>query len=235
VHPPGRNDPDPRLAGLRLPHVSRRLPQLRRPRVDRAQSNRRRRRARRHPLVRAAKTAGHPWTIHQQQTYAPDGDWRWMGKHSPWTARATSPWASACRTARTCSPPCATSGAWPATRSTPWPAPRPPCVDGAGARTDGMSLWSDWSQLTVEPHRRLHVLALRPIPDLAGERSDQQLEQPGSAPFKFAECPAPLPVDTAAATAASAPPAADLPRDSPLPGRRRLVASFQDWLASSSG
>jgi hypothetical protein len=151
---------------------------------------------------------GPDWGIRQQQTYAPDFDWRWMGSIAMDGAGNIAMGFSVANGAdlfptlryvgRLADDPLNTMTHSEAT-----------LVEGGGARTDGQPLWSDWSQLTVDP-----------VDDCTFWHTGEYMASPENGAinlwstrigaFRFAECPAPAPprqVSGAPDGALAAPPA----------------------------
>jgi hypothetical protein len=143
------------------------------------------------------------WTIRQQETYAPDANWRWMGSIAMDGAGDIAMGFSVSNG----------EDLLPSLRYVGRLAGDPPnsldrtetdLIAAGGARTDGASLWSDWSQLTVDP-----------VDDCTFWHTGEYMASPQDGAinlwrtrvgaFKFAECPAaPTPAPEAAAAEASA-------------------------------
>ena len=163
---------------------------------------------------------GAGWGIAQQSTYAPDGDWRWMGSMAMdgagdialgFTAsNGTSTFPSLRAVGRLAGDPANTL-----------PRAETTLIPGGGGRTDGAPMWSDWSQMTVDPvddctlwHTGQYVASPR---DASTNRWQTRIGA-----YRFASCGAPPPapaVVTSAPVAASAQPSAVATNGLPATGR----------------
>jgi hypothetical protein len=152
-------------------------------------------------LDKSGPSAG--WGIAQQDTYAPDGDWRWMASMAI-DAAGDIAMGFTVSNADDVYPTLRYVGRTPTDPPNSLPRPDMTSVDGTAGRTDGSSLWSDWSQTTIDPADDCTFWHTGQYMDSA-EHGEHNAFSTRVVAFKFPDCPpAPGGRSAAAPTAATA-------------------------------